>query len=144
MPLRRITPLSFSYEQKEFATQVFASSDLTRIRRARAPNEKWSRQVAAYRDSFLKETLEQLSWVTENDGKHSLNEKEHDTTSAAASLITNILHFAAAAGSSPLEILETAVSSYSSQLGSDAEFRLVWEFLEQLLDIADGKRSIPT
>jgi hypothetical protein len=141
MPLRRQTPLSFTQEQKDFVETVFETSDVRRVRQARLSVRPFSSQAANDRDAFLKETFEQLSWLVEADGKAELNEKEQDITSSAASMITNILHFAADAGASPLEVLEKAISGYSDQLGSDAEYRLVGDFIEQLLDIAGNPRT---
>lgn len=141
MPLRRQTPLSFTEEQKDFVGAVFETSDVESVRQGRLPTIPFSSKIESDRDAFLKDAFEQLSWLTDADGKDELNEKEHDITSSAASMITNILHFSADAGASPLEVLEKAVLGYSNQLGTDAEYRLVWEFLEQLLDIASGKRS---
>lgn len=139
MPFRRETPLSFSQTQREYIKNIFETPDGGRVARLRSRNVKFSDAIAANRDVFLKDSLEQLSWVTDPEGIDSLNEKEHDTATSAASLITNILHFAGAAGVSPMEVLERAVAGYASQRGHDGEFRLVAEFIGELLDTAEGR-----
>ncbi|TLX17134.1 hypothetical protein [Rhizobium sp. MHM7A] len=139
MPVHRGTPLSLSPAQKEFVRELFETPDGSRVPRTRGQNVKFNDGIAAARDAFLKDSLEQLSWVTDPDGIDSLNEKEHDTATSAASLITNILHFAGAAGVCPMEVLETALTGYNAQRGQDGEFRLVAEFVGELLDTAEGR-----
>lgn len=139
MALRRQTPLSFTQSQIDFVAEVFVKSDVGRIRQTRVPAKQFTPPIECQRDFFLKDAIEQLTWLTSSDGKDELNEKEQDITSSAASMITNILHFAAAAGAAPLEVLEKAMAGFTNQLGSDAEYRLVWEFLEQMLDVAGKK-----
>lgn len=83
-------------------------------------------------DSLLKLFL----WWNSDEAKQDFEEKEEDVVSATASIITNLLQFVAADGHSPLQVLENAIFSYSNQLSQDGEFRLVGEFLEEMLDVA--------
>ncbi|MCS4088794.1 hypothetical protein [Rhizobium sp. BK176] len=136
MPLRRETPFAFTAEQKAYLETVLKAFS-GGARRTRQKGAERAALTAEQRDAFLKDAFEQLTWLTTDEGKESLDSREDDTISASASIITNILHFLAKAGHSPLQVLQAAVLGFSTQVGDDDEFRLVYEFLEEMQDVAD-------
>jgi hypothetical protein len=138
MSKRRNKTFVFTSAQEEFAAGVISSADNAGIRQTRLPQTPFNETVQEARDKFVKATLDQFSWLTTADGKAELDEKEKDLSGAAASMITNILHFAAAAGASPMQILEIATDRFSTELDENSEFGLVSEFAEQLLEIAEA------
>lgn len=136
MPLRRQTPFAFTSEQKAYLEGVLTTT-YAEGRRTRQKGVEREALSAEQRDEFLENAFEQLSWLTTKEGKQHLDSKDEDTISASASIIANLLHFAADAGHSPLQVLQAAVLGYSTQSAEDDEFRLVYEFLEEMQDTAD-------
>jgi hypothetical protein len=135
LPLRRDTPFTFNSEQKSYLAKVFGTpSEGTRRTRQRGVERD---AFTTERDDFLVNAFEQLTWLTTQEGKDHLDSRDEDTISASASIITNTMHLAAEAGHSPLQVLQAAVLSYSTQRGEDDEFRIIYEFLEEMQDIAD-------
>lgn len=110
-----------------------------RTRRTRQKGAERDALTAAQRDAFLENAFEQLTWLTTEEGKEHLDSREEDTISVSASIITNLMHFAAEAGHSPLQVLQAAILGFSTQRADDDEFRLVYEFLEEMQDVADAK-----
>lgn len=142
MPLRRDTPFAFNSEQKAYLEAVLKTPS-GRMRRTRQKGAGRDALTAAQRDDFLVNAFEQLTWLTTKDGKEHLDSRDEDTISVSASIITNLMHFAAEAGHSPLQVLQAAVLGYSTQRGDDDEFRLVYEFLEEMQDVADDTIGLP-
>jgi hypothetical protein len=137
MPLRRETPFAFTPEQKAFLETVIKTPS-GRVRRTRQKGAERDALTAKQRDAFLANALEQLTWLTTEEGKEHLDSRDDDTISASASILTNLLHFVTAAGHSPLQVLQAAVLGYSTQVAHDDEFRLVYEFPEEVQDVADN------
>lgn len=136
LPLRRETPFTYNSEQKEYLKAVLKTPS-GHTRRTRQKGAERDALTSAQRDGFLANAFEQLTWLTTDEGKEHLDSREEDTISVSASIITNLMHFAAEAGHSPLQVLQAAVLGYSTQSRDDDEFRLVYEFLEEMQDVAD-------
>ncbi|MCV9964480.1 hypothetical protein OIU34_21555 [Pararhizobium sp. BT-229] len=136
MPLRRETPFAFNSEQKAYLENVLKTpSDHARRTRQKGPER--ASLTAAQRDDFVANAFDQLTWLTTKEGKEHLDSMGEDTISVSASIITNLMHFVAEAGHSPLQVLQTAVLGFSTQSGDDDEFRIVYEFLEEMQDVTD-------
>lgn len=136
MPIRRETPFAFTPEQKAYLETVLRARSRG-TRRTRQKGAERDALTAEQRDAFLEDAFEQLTWLTAEEGKENLDSRDDDTISASASIVTNLMHFVAEAGHSPLQVLQAAVLGYSTQVGNDDEFRIVYEFLEEMQDVAD-------
>ena len=136
LPLRRETPFAFNAEQKAYLGAVLDNAS-DGIRRTRQKDVERDSLTAAERDAFLEDTFEELTWLMTEEGKEHLDSKDEDTISVSASMIANLLHFVTEAGHSPLQVLQAAILGYSTQSADDDEFRIVYEFLEEMQDVAD-------